>query len=51
MLKTKKVSMGGLSVSLSLDDEIVEQAVERLELDGVVSEENEMGIRTIIEAE
>lgn len=51
VLKTKKVSIGALSVSFSLDDEVVEQAIDRLELEGVVTEENEMGTRSVVAAE
>lgn len=47
VLKTKRVSAGALSVKLGLDDEVVEQAIQRLELEGVISEENEAGVRTI----
>lgn len=50
VLETGKVSVGALSITFSLDDEIVEQAIDRLELEGVVSEENEMGLRSIIAA-
>lgn len=48
VLETGKVSVGALSITFNLDDEIVEQAVDRLELEGVVTEENEMGLRLII---
>lgn len=51
VLKTKRVSSGALSVKFSLDDEIVEQAIQRLEMEGVISEENEAGVRTVCEAE
>lgn len=51
VLKTKKVSIGALSITFSLDDEIVEQAVDRLELEGVITEENEMGVRSLVAAE
>jgi ribosomal protein S25 len=51
VIATNKVSIGALSIAFDIDDEITEQAVERLELDGVVSEENEMGTRSVIEAE
>lgn len=47
VLKTKKVSVGALSIAFDIDDEIVEQAIQRLELEGVISEENEAGMRTI----
>lgn len=48
VISSGKVSIGALSVAFSLDDDIVEQAVDRLEMNGVVSEENEMGTRTVI---
>jgi len=51
VIAANKVSIGALSIAFDIDDEITEQAVERLELDGVVSEENEMGQRSVIEAE
>lgn len=51
VLETGKVSIGALSITFSLDDEIVEQAIDRLELEGVVTEENEMGVRSIVGAE
>lgn len=47
VLKTKKVSVGALSIAFDADDEIIEQAIQRLELEGVISEENEAGMRTI----
>lgn len=50
VLKTKKVSVGALSIAFDIDDEIVGQAIERLELEGVISEENEAGMRTLIQA-
>jgi len=48
VIKTKKVSIGALSITQNIDDEIAEQAVQRLEMEGFVSEENEMGIREIL---
>lgn len=51
VLESGKVSIGALSITFNLDDEIVEQAVERLELEGIVTEENEMGLRSIVGAE
>lgn len=51
VLKTKRVSSGALSIKFCLDDEIVEQAIQRLEMEGVISEENEAGVRTVNEAE
>lgn len=51
VLESGKVSIGALSITLNLDDELVEQAVERLELEGIVTEENEVGMRAIVGAE
>lgn len=50
VIKAKKVSAGALSIKFALDDEVVEQAIERLELEGVITEENEMGVRSIVKA-
>lgn len=50
VIKSKKVSAGALSIKFALDDEVVEQAIERLELEGVITEENEMGVRSIVKA-
>ena len=50
VLKTKKVSIGALSITLGLDDEVAEQAVERMEMEGIVTEENEMGTRSLVQA-
>lgn len=51
VLETGKVSVGALSITFNLDDEIVEQAIDRLELEGVVTEENEMGVRSVVKPE
>jgi|GEM_PF-1611314 hypothetical protein len=51
VLKKGKVSSGTIMVTFSLGDDTVTQALERLELDGVITEENDMGIRSIIKAE
>lgn len=50
VIRTKKVSIGGLSVAFDLDVDSIESAVKRLEEEGVVSEENEMGMREILAA-
>lgn len=51
VLKKGKVSSGTIMVTFSLGDDTVIKALERLELDGVITEENDMGIRSIIKAE
>lgn len=48
VIKNNKVSVGALSVAFDQDVDVIEEAVERLELEGVVSDENEMGIREIL---
>ena len=51
VLKSGKVSIGALSVAFSEDIEVIEEAVQRLEAEGVVSEENEeTGTRTVLAA-
>ncbi|MCY1453999.1 hypothetical protein D9M71_710310 [compost metagenome] len=50
VLADKKVSIGAISVAMDADAAIVEEAIERLELEGVVTEENELGVREVIEA-
>jgi len=51
VLADKKVSIGAISVGLDIDTFIVEQGIERLEADGLVTAENDMGIRSVVEAE
>lgn len=51
VLAKGKVSSGTIMVTFSLGDDTVTQALERLELNGVITEENEMGVRSIIAAE
>lgn len=51
VLKKGKVSSGTIMVTFSLGDDTVTQALERLELNGVITEENDMGIRSIVKAE
>ena len=51
VLKKGKVSSGTIMVTFSLGDETVTRALERLELEGVITEENDMGIRSIIKPE
>lgn len=50
VIKDNKVSVGALSIAFDVDGEVVEQAVERLEMEGVISEENEMGMHEVITA-
>lgn len=51
VIKTNKISAGALAVGLNLEDDVVEQAIERLELEGVITEENDAGIREVVAAE
>lgn len=51
VIKTNKVSAGALAVGLNLEDDVVEQAIERLELEGIITEENDAGIRELVAAE
>lgn len=46
---TKKVSAGAIGITFDIGEELVEDAIQRLEDDGVVTEENEMGIRSVVE--
>lgn len=49
VLKTKKYSVGSILITLDIDDDqVVELAAERLELEGVLSEENEVGLRELL---
>lgn len=48
VISTKKVSAGGLSIKFNVSDEVIEQAIQRLELEGVITEENEAGMRSVI---
>lgn len=49
ILTTKKISVGDLSIAFDIDADLAEEALERLELEGVISAESDMGIRTISE--
>lgn len=49
ILTTKKISIGDLSIAFDIDADLAEEALERLELEGVISAESDMGIRTITE--
>ncbi len=48
VISSKKVSAGVLSITFGVEDEVVEQAIERLELEGIVTPENDMGMRAFI---
>lgn len=49
VVKTGKFSVGSVLVTLDIaNDQIVEQAAERMELEGLLTEENEAGIRTLV---
>ena len=43
-----KVSKGALAVSYDLDDTVADQLIDRLELEGVISPEDDLGGREII---
>lgn len=51
ILTTKKISVGDLSIAFDIDADLAEEALERLELEGVISPESDMGIREICEEE
>lgn len=52
IIKTGKFSVGSILVTMDItDDQLVDQAAARLEAEGILSEENEMGVRTLIAAE
>lgn len=48
---TKKVSPGAIGVTFDISEELVEEAMQRLEDDGVITEENDMGMRSVVEPE
>lgn len=48
VISTKKVSAGGLSIKFNVSDDVIEQAIQRLELEGAITEENEAGMRSVI---
>lgn len=47
VIEDQKVSAGAIAISFDCDFEVAEEAVERLEVEGVISEEDEMGTRQI----
>lgn len=50
VIKSKRVSAGALAISLDIDDDVAEQAIQRMEAEGIVTEENEAGVRSLVEA-
>lgn len=49
VIKSGKFSVGSVLVTLGIDSDIVvEQAAQRMETEGVLTEENEAGIRTLV---
>lgn len=51
VIKSGKFSVGSVLVSLDIsDDGVVEQAAIRMEREGLLTEENEMGLREIVQA-
>lgn len=51
VLKSKKFSVGSILVTIDIsDDQIVEQAAVRLEEEGIITAENDAGIREIVQA-
>lgn len=50
VIKSKRVSAGALAISLDIDDDVAEQAIQRMETEGVVTEENEAGVRSLVPA-
>lgn len=50
VIADQTVSAGAISVSFDCEFEVAEEAVERLEVEGVISEEDEMGGREILQA-
>lgn len=50
VIKDKRVSVGALSITFDLSEEVADQAIDRLEMDGVISAENEeLGTREVLE--
>lgn len=49
--KDGKVSKGALAVTYDLDDTVADQLIDRLELEGVISPEDDLGGREVIAAE
>lgn len=50
VIEDQKVSAGAIAISFDCDFEVAEEAVERLEVEGVISEEDDMGQREILQA-
>lgn len=50
VIADQKVSAGAIAISFDCDFEVAEEAVERLEVEGVISEEDEMGSREVNQA-
>lgn len=48
IIRSQKVSVGALAVAFGADVEVIEAAVQRLEDEGVVSDENEVGFRDVL---
>ena len=49
--KDGKVSKGALAVTYDLDDTVADQLIDRLELDGVISPEDDLGGRAVLASE
>lgn len=49
VITDQKVSAGGLAITFDLDDAVSAQLVDRLELEGVISEANDLGGREVFE--
>lgn len=50
VIADQKVSAGAIAISFNCEFEVAEEAVERLEVEGVISEEDELGSREILQA-
>lgn len=51
VIKDQKVSAGGLSVIFGVDIPVIDEAIDRLEMETVISEEDEMGSRVVFDTE
>lgn len=49
VIKDQSVSAGGLAIAFDLDDAVSAQLLDRLELEGVISEESDLGSREVFE--
>lgn len=49
VIKDQSVSAGGLAITFDLDDAVSAELLDRLELDGVISEENDLGGREVLQ--